>query len=132
MTSRRAKPGGKIMIHRCSISAIIVVLILSVFCLSYSMLQEKAVADTSFQEVELRARSIGAWQMLAEKGFGRGANAFLAWSFAEYRGELYVGIGSEQGAEVRVKQDANWIVAGSMQTGFGHPANLAIAALKAF
>ncbi|OFW58976.1 MAG: hypothetical protein A2W01_10185 [Candidatus Solincola sediminis] len=122
----------KIMIHRCSISAIIVVLILSVFCLSYSMLQEKAVADTSFQEVELRARSIGAWQMLAEKGFGRGANAFLAWSFAEYRGELYVGIGSEQGAEVRVKQDANWIVAGSMQTGFGNPANLAIAALKVF
>ena len=76
------------------------------------------------------AESPGTWQRSASGGFGIGDNNLMARPFAEYKGELYVGVSNGDGSEVRVKRGAAWEVVNT--PGFGDTDNDAILAMETY
>jgi hypothetical protein len=72
----------------------------------------------------------GSWENVVEAGFGAGGDNLMALPFCEFRGELYVGIVNDDGAQVRSMSDGSWDAVST--PGFGDGDNLAITSMTVY
>ena len=74
--------------------------------------------------------AVGSWEKQAGGGFGVGGDNLMAYPFCAYRGELFVGVLNDGGAEVRRLRGGVWEAVCS--PGFGDGDNLAVTSMRAF